>query len=594
MEILGERPAWSMTDSEKLSRLDATVAEVNRLKTYCLHLVGDLDASGYAKDIGAGDTARFLSLRYRIDSVEARRDVRLAKGLAKYEAVAAALPDPAHPYPRESNVDADPDADADAAEQGGDTERDAEPAGGDSNTGTDRGRAMHPAQAAAIVSALEKVPDTVAVENIEAAERQLVKLARTFTPGQLRDAAQRIRNILDTDGLEPDEKRAYQRESLTLKPADNGVRFGGYLANENAELFRTLIHSGAKPHKTIDGEPDPRARDKRQADALTTLLTTAAGVTHTTAAATTTTTAGPGPGNSTAGASAHSAREDLPQVDNAARHDTSSHDRSSHDGSIRDRSSHDGAGGETFGQYIPGHGPKAHLTITIDYNALKAATASAVGETVFGDDLSAAAVRRLACDAQVIPVVLGSKSQPLDVGTTKRLVTAPMRLALNARDRGCVVCGAPPIHCEAHHLVHWIDGGATCVSNLVLLCKRHHLDLHTGHWRIEIIDDIVHVTRPDWANPDPVPPGRFRPPIHHGPANGSPDAAGRTWTPATTRHHEATPAIAHQAIWGDSTPTAEPVQSLSPPPPPPPPPGHTADPGPPARPWSRARFGGRT
>ena len=68
MEILGERPAWSMSDSEKVSRLDAAVAEINRLKTYCLHLTADLDASGYAKDIGAGDTARFLSMRYRIDT----------------------------------------------------------------------------------------------------------------------------------------------------------------------------------------------------------------------------------------------------------------------------------------------------------------------------------------------------------------------------------------------------------------------------------------------------------------------------------------------------------------------------------------------
>ncbi len=166
---------------------------------------------------------------------------------------------------------------------------------------------MHPAQAAAIVSALEKVPDTVPVENVDAAERQLVNLARTFTPSQLRDAAQRMRNILDTDGLEPEEKRAYQRESLTLKPADHGVKFGGYLANENAELFRTLIHSGAKPHHTVDGQPDPRARDKRQADALTTLLNTAAAITHTTTPDTTPSTTGTGPTPGTTGTGAPSA-----------------------------------------------------------------------------------------------------------------------------------------------------------------------------------------------------------------------------------------------------------------------------------------------
>jgi hypothetical protein len=231
-------------------------------------------------------------------------------------------------------------------------------------------------------------------------------------------------------------------------------------------------------------------------------------------------------------------------------------------------------GGEAqpAGGYIPGHGPKAHLTITIDYHALKTATTDAMGDTVFGDALSAAAVRRLACDAQVIPVVLGSKSQPLDVGTTKRLVTAPMRLALNARDRGCVVCGAPPIQCEAHHLVHWIDAGETCVSNLVLLCKRDHIDLHAGHWRIEIIDGVVQVTRPDWADPDPLPPGRYKPPTHHTPTTASSTAAGRRWPHATTKHEDTTPDAARRAIWGDNTPPAAP--------------GPRPVPSPPFDPWS--------
>ena len=115
MEILGERPAWSMNDTAKVSRLDATVAEINRLKTYYGHLVADLDASGYAKDIGAGDTARFLSQRYLIDPVEARRDVRLATALPKYDTVSAALPDPANPFPDHTSGNAsDTAADAEA------------------------------------------------------------------------------------------------------------------------------------------------------------------------------------------------------------------------------------------------------------------------------------------------------------------------------------------------------------------------------------------------------------------------------------------------------------------------------------------------
>jgi hypothetical protein len=163
--------------------------------------------------------------------------------------------------------------------------------------------------------------------------------------------------------------------------------------------------------------------------------------------------------------------------------------------------------------FVAGHGLKAHISVTIDYDALKSAAANATGDLVFGDALSAATLRRLACDAEILPIVLGSKSQPLDVGTSQRLVTRPMRRALNARDKGCVVCGAPPVQCEAHHLKHWVDGGITAVSNLVLLCKRHHLDLHSGHWKIRIVDGVVHVTRPTWADPGRVPRGRYRPPL---------------------------------------------------------------------------------
>jgi hypothetical protein len=161
---------------------------------------------------------------------------------------------------------------------------------------------------------------------------------------------------------------------------------------------------------------------------------------------------------------------------------------------------------------VAGHGPKAHISVTIDFNDLQKSLTHATGTMMFGDTLSAGTVRRLACDAEILPIVLGSKSQPLDVGTSQRLVTQPMRRALNARDKGCVACGAPPNRCEAHHLKHWIDGGITAVSNLVLLCKRDHLDLHSGHWDIQIIDDVVHVTRPTWADPGRIPPNRYQPP----------------------------------------------------------------------------------
>jgi len=71
MEVLGQRPVWSMNGSEIESLLDAAYAERDRLDTVILHLIHRLDTTGHAQEAGAGTTARFLALRYRIDADKA-------------------------------------------------------------------------------------------------------------------------------------------------------------------------------------------------------------------------------------------------------------------------------------------------------------------------------------------------------------------------------------------------------------------------------------------------------------------------------------------------------------------------------------------
>src|SRR4051794_39656746 len=277
MEVLGERPVWSMSDSEQLSALDAVVAEEARLRTFRLHLIASIDQSGYAQELGAGDTARLLSQRYRIDAPEARREVRLANRLTRYAATSAALPDPSTPFANPATASSAASISADpAADSGAGDETELAEAAESAISPTSGAWRVHPAQAAAIVAVLDQVPTTVPIENLEFAEQQLIELAAPCTPTELRSAGRKIRDILDPDGPEPQEKEAYARESLTMKTVDRGLTFRGYLANENAELFRTLIHANAKPHKTNDGELDPRSHDKRQADALTTVLNSAA------------------------------------------------------------------------------------------------------------------------------------------------------------------------------------------------------------------------------------------------------------------------------------------------------------------------------
>jgi len=148
------------------------------------------------------------------------------------------------------------------------------------------------------------------------------------------------------------------------------------------------------------------------------------------------------------------------------------------------------------------HGASARLTVTIGLESLRGQL-DADGLLPSGDSLSAEAVRRLACDADVIPAVLGSRGQVLDVGRTQRLVTAALWLALVLRDQHCAFpgCNRPPIACDAHHIRHWADGGPTSLDNLVLLCRHHHTLTHQSPWQVHLDPET---RRPAWTPPPPV------------------------------------------------------------------------------------------
>ena len=121
------------------------------------------------------------------------------------------------------------------------------------------------------------------------------------------------------------------------------------------------------------------------------------------------------------------------------------------------------------------------------------------GITDSGETLSAATVRRMACDAEIIPTVLNGKGRVIDVGRRTRRVSEALRCVLIARDGGCVWpgCNAPPSRCDAHHIEHWADGGPTNADNLALLCHRHHILLHEGRYRIKPVGDAWVALRPD-------------------------------------------------------------------------------------------------
>lgn len=99
--------------------------------------------------------------------------------------------------------------------------------------------------------------------------------------------------------------------------------------------------------------------------------------------------------------------------------------------------------------------------------------------------------RQQACHQRIIPMVLGTASQPLDVGRAQRSFSSAMRRALHVRDRGCVVpgCPRPPSWCEPHHLEEWANGGSTSVENGVLLCRQHHSAVHKNLLQVHMEAD---------------------------------------------------------------------------------------------------------
>jgi len=132
---------------------------------------------------------------------------------------------------------------------------------------------------------------------------------------------------------------------------------------------------------------------------------------------------------------------------------------------------------------LPRHGGAAtSVLVILDHDTL--VSGIGVATTSTGDRITAGTARRLACQAGIIPVVLGGDSEILDVGRTKRLVTDAIRKALNLRDRGCTTlgCSMPAEFCEAHHVVPWSRGGKTSLKDCKLLCPFHHHRAHDPAW----------------------------------------------------------------------------------------------------------------
>jgi hypothetical protein len=129
------------------------------------------------------------------------------------------------------------------------------------------------------------------------------------------------------------------------------------------------------------------------------------------------------------------------------------------------------------------------VMLHVERETLSAADETGRSELQDGTRVSAETSRRLSCDASIIRVTHGQDGSILDIGRKTRTISPGLRRALDVRDHGCRFPGCGLRFTDAHHVIHWADGGPTSLSNCLLLCTTHHRLVHEGGWRVEWWDN---------------------------------------------------------------------------------------------------------
>jgi len=276
--------------------------------------------------------------------------------------------------------------------------------------------AVSAAQAAAIVGVLKKLPEDLSVEQVQAAEAMMIGFAAEHGPKGLRDLARHLLEVIAPEIAEA-------AEAAALEAQEREARKTQFLRLRDDGDGSVAI-AGKLP--AADGEAL-----RAVVDAIATSSTT-------------------GDGSWAEPGLSYEARRAQALM-------TLVH------------AYHAGGHGPRHG------GDRPRVTVLVTYEDLLRGVA---GATLLGSNtrISPSEARRLACDAHILPAVLGSDSQILDLGRTTRLFAGDLRQAIVPRDRGCVFpgCHRDPRDCDAHHIRPWQQHGPTSLDNAALLCPTHH------------------------------------------------------------------------------------------------------------------------
>jgi len=312
-------------------------------------------------------------------------------------------------------------------------------------------------QAAVIVRELGRAAPACSHESLQFGEWILVEHASDLTVRELRVLAGQVRDRLDQDGILPREDVQRSRRSLAISTTSDGMtHIDWYLHPEAAGHVVAAID-------TLVGH-ELRAVRFRETD-----------------------------GPDFTADRAEEEHRTLPQLRSDAAVDV-----------FRHYATHPGAG----------RTPPVTMVVRIGLDALR--TGTGVGEIDgIPTPIPASTARRLAVDANVIPVVLGGRGEVLDLGRARRLFTPKQKLALAERDGGCAWAGCPhpPSYAEAHHIRWWDEHhGTTDLDNGILLCSNHHHRVHDDGWEITIRDGVPWFIPPAHIDPHrrPRQGGRIR------------------------------------------------------------------------------------
>ncbi|MFC4397773.1 HNH endonuclease signature motif containing protein [Arthrobacter sedimenti] len=441
-------------------------------------------------DDGCRNTAEFLRLRLQIPIREARRRLALAQHVLPVTTITGEPLPPTRPHLAAALTP--------ATELHASTEAGAWP-------GSAQGPAVSSHAATIITATLDRLQHHTTQETLDTIEHHLTTAATTCDPDFLTRLAQRWMDTIDADGTEPTEEALRHTQGAFIRKPRHGLhRVEIFATGDQYEHLLTVMNTATNPHTT------------------TPHTGTGTGTEHSTAE---------GTGSAAAGnATGHTA---LPDLDRRTRA------QKQLDGLVTAAKA-----ALTTNTLPTTGGNRPQIIATIHYQDLfphtQANTAASAGtgtpasaETCTGESVgtvtgtgtgsfaftgpvAAATLRKTACDADIIPALLGTNGEILDLGRKTRLFTPAQRLALTARDQGCAFpnCTIPAPWCEAHHITYWSQGGPTTTNNGALLCSHHHHLIHKEQWKITTTHGTPTFIPPPHLDPNQTPQQNhyFKPP----------------------------------------------------------------------------------